>query len=245
MGQPTPPGDMPLVEGLGPEWNDIVSAFPEDVRSEIAPKLRERVSQYESQIEQYRPWEEFNKSGITPEHAQTALGLFSTIENNPREVYETLGKHLGISPQQAKEVVEDLDEADQTDPEIQRLKQQVDTLAQITLAQRQQETQAQIQQEQDEKLESELAEIKKKYGNDVPEDEIVMRMLYKDMTAEQAYQEYSSYADEIRRRRPAPMVLGSGGAVASRAIDPRKLDSPGTKSLVAQMLDHANHVAKQ
>lgn len=245
MGQPTPPGDMPLYDGLGSEWNDIVGALPEDRRAELAPKLAERVSAYEDQLQSYKPWEDLQKSGITPEQAGTALSVFTQIENNPREVYEVLGKHLGITPAQAQQVVEDLDEEDEDDPRIIALKNQVDTLTQITLAERQSQVQAQQQKEQDELLESELAGIKKKYGDDVPEDEILMRMLHKNMTAEQAYQEYSARADEIRKRRPAPMLLGNGGQVASRTLDPRKLDSPGTKNLVAQMLDHANSVAKQ
>ena len=246
MGQPTPPGDMPLIEGLGSEWNEFVSAIPEDQRAALAPKLKERVTDYETRIESYKPWEELQKSGITPEHANTAVGLFATIENNPREVYETLGKHLGISTEQAQQVVEELDEADGTDPEIQRLKQQVDTLSQITLASKQQERQAQLAAENDAKLDAEIAGVKKKYGEHVPEDELLMRMLHKGMTAEQAYQEYSSRVNDIRSTRPSPMLLGGGsGAIPQKTIDPTKLNNKDTKSIVAQMLDHSNSEARK
>lgn len=239
MGQPTPPGDMPLYEGLGPEWNDIVGAFPEAQRAELAPKLKERISSYESQLEGYKGWDDFQKSGITPDHAKTALDLFSTIENNPQQVYDTIGKYLNISPAQAQEVVEEIEE-NGSDAEIKALKQQIDTLSQIQLAQHQMTQQEQLAAEQDAQLDAEISGIKKKYGDDIPEDEILMRMMHKNMTAEQAYQEYSQRVDDIRSRRPAPMLLGNGGSVPSRAIDPRKLDSKGTKDLVTQMLDHAN-----
>jgi hypothetical protein len=136
MGQPTPPGDSPLIEGLDSSWNDIVNYIPEDKRAEFAPKFKERVQSYEA----LKPWEEFQKSGITPDHAGTALNLFSVIENNPREVYETIGKHLNITPQQAKEVVKEVEkeiDSGNDDPRLATLQQQVDTLAQIALANKQ------------------------------------------------------------------------------------------------------------
>lgn len=235
MGQPTPPGDVPLVEGLGSEWNEFVSAFPEDKRAELGPKLKERVSGYES----LEPWREFQKSGITPEHADTAINLFSLIENDPKQVYEAIGNHLGITPAQVKEAVKELEEVSDDDPRVATLQQQVDTLTQIMLAQRQMTAQEQQAAEQDQALNEELEGIKKKYG-DVPEDEILMRMLHKNMTAEQAYEEYTGRVSEIQKRRPAPMIMGSGGVVPNRAIDVKKLDNAQTKSLVAQMLDHAN-----
>lgn len=236
MGQPNPPGDMPLFEGLGVEWNDIVSAFPEDRRAELAPKLKERLSSYEP----LKQWEDFQKSGISPDHARTALNLFSTIENNPREVYDTIGKYLNITPDEAKEVVKELEDADQDDPRIAALTKQVETLSQIALAQRQMTAQEQRASEADAALERDLDGLKKKYGNDIPEDEIIMRMMHKDLTAEQAYQEYSTRAAELQRRRPAPYIMGQGGHVPNNAIDVKKLDNSGTKKLVQQMIEHAN-----
>lgn len=235
MGQPTPPGDMPLVEGLGSEWNDIVSAFPEDRRAELAPKLKERISGYES----LKGWENLQKSGITPDHADTALRIYSTLENNPREVYDTLAKYLNITPAQAQEVVEELDDADGDDPRIANLQKQVETLAQIALANKQMDTQQRQQAEADAQLESELSALKKKHG-DFPEDEIVMRMMHMNMSADEAYQAYSSRVSEIQKRRPSPLVMGAGGSVPSKQVDVRKLDNAGTKNLVAQMLAHAN-----
>lgn len=240
MGQPTPPGDMPLVEGLGPEWNEFVSAIPEDRRAELGPRLKERVSSYESRLETYKPWEDLQRSGITPEYASTALGVYSMIENDPRKVYEAIGNHLGVSPAQAQQVVEEIEE-NGTDAEIANLKKQVETMAQITIAQRQQENQSKLAQEQDAKLDAELKGIQKKYGDDVPEDEIIMRMLHKNMTAEEAYTEYSSRVSELRKRTPAPMIMGGGGNIPSRAVDVTKLDNKGTKNIVAQMLAHANN----
>jgi hypothetical protein len=235
MGQPTPPGDIPLFDGLDASWNDIVGAFPEDKRAELAPKLKERISQYEP----LKQWEDFQKSGVSPDHVSTALNVFSVIENNPREVYEAIGKHLGISTQQAKEVVEEIQEGDEDDPRIASLQQQVETLAQIAIAQRQQENQSQMAAQQDAAVDKEIKAAMAKYG-EVPEDELIMRMLHKGLTAEQAHQEYTGRVTEIRKTRPSPFVLGTGGQVPTKTVDVKKLDNQGTKALVAQMMEHAN-----
>jgi hypothetical protein len=67
-----------------------------------------------------------------------------------------------------------------------------------------------------------------------------MRMLHKNMSAEEAYAEYSGRVSEIQKRRPAPVIMGAGGSVPNRGIDVKKLDNEGTKNLVAQMIQHAN-----
>lgn len=236
MGQPTPPGDSPLYEGLSAEWNDVISGFPEDRRGELAPLLKSKIDAYEP----LKQWEQFQKSGVTADHADTALKIYSTIENNPREVYEALGKHLGISTAEAKEVVQEINDDDSGDPEMAALRQQVETMGQILLAQRQTESQAAQAAAADKEIENEIAAVKKKYGTDVDEQEIVMRMLHLNMTAEQAHQDYSSKVSEIRKRPAAPFVMGPGGAIPAKAIDVKKLSGQDTKSLVAQMMQQSN-----
>jgi polyhydroxyalkanoate synthesis regulator phasin len=245
MGQSNPPGDnVPLIEGLGPEWNDIVSAIPEDKRGELGPKLKERVSAYDNQLKEYEPWAQFQKSGINPQQVGSALDLYTVIENNPREVYDTIGKHLGLTPAEAKAVVDEAQKQQQTgvastDPQLVALQNQVETMSQIMLAQRQMSAKEQAEAQAEVALESDLSDLKKKYG-DYNENEIIMRMLHQDMTAEEAYQDYSGFVDQIRSRRPSPMVMGSGGHVPTRTLDPTKLDSKQTKNLVAQMMEQAN-----
>lgn len=240
--QVTPPGDIPLFEGLGVEWNDIVSGFPEDKRAELAPKLRDRISAYEP----LKQWEDLHKSGVTPDQAGTALQLFSVIENNPKEVYDTLAKYLNITPAQAQEVVEEIQEGDSTDPRIQAMQQQIETMSQILIGQRQMSVKQQQEAEAETALQKEIETVQNKYqGTDLPEKQLMMRMLHLDMTADQAAQDYLKEVDAIRSRRPAPFVLGSGGNIPSRGIDPVKLDSKERKNLVAQMLDHANAEARK
>lgn len=242
MGQPTPPGDIPLYADLGVEWNDVLSGFPEDKRAEFAPKIHEKLNEKLKTFEPLRQYEDFHKSGVGPDHIGTALQVMSTIENNPHQVYEMLGKYLNITPKQAEEVVKDVknnQESDESDPRYEALQNQVNTLAQIALAKRNEEEQSALAAQQDRALEEELSNLKKQHG-DFPEDEIIMRMLHKDLTAKQAFDEYAQFVEGIQRRRPAPFVLGSGGAVPREPLDVKKLTGPQTKDVVAQMLQHAN-----
>jgi hypothetical protein len=243
VGQPTPPGDLPLIEGLDPSWNEFVSAIPEDRRAELGPKLKERISGYEP----LRQWEQFQKSGITPDQAGTALNLFTLIENDPKQVYDVIAKHLNLTPAETKAVVEEIQDAkdDGDDPRIKRMEQQLETLAQIALTQRQMSAQEKLEAQEEANLSKELDALKTKYGSNFDEEQIVMRMIHKGVTAEQAYQEYEGMVNGIRSRRPAPMVMGAGGAIPNRAIDPKKLSSQDTRKLVAQMLEHANNEQNQ
>jgi hypothetical protein len=246
MGQPIPPGDSPLYDGLDSSWNDIVGAFPEDQRATLAPLLKQRIDSIESNYAPLKQWEDFQKSGITPEHATTALNLFSTIENDPRKVYDTIGQHLGLTPQQAQQVQQmqqEVEEGDEDDPRIIAMQQQLETIGQLLLTERQQKMAAQQAAEQDAAVDKELKDLRSKYG-DVDEEEVLMRMLHGNMNAEQAYQAYVAKHDTIRRTRPAPMVMGSGGAVPRKTIDPTKLDRKDTKALVAQMMQQANNASR-
>lgn len=244
MGQPTPPGDMPLIEGLGPEWNDIVSAFPEDRRAELGPKLKERVTGLTSTYEPLKQWEDLHKSGITPEQAGSALDIVTTIENNPQHVYDILGKYLqsqGLTPKEAKEAVEEIQEGETSeDPRIATMQQQLETVMQIMLAQRNSEVKSKLDAEAEAEIDRDLAGLRKKYG-EFDENEILMRMAYRDMTPEQAYQDYTTMVSNIRKTRPAPMLLGNGGTIPRNDIDVKKLNPTDTKNLVAQMMSNALH----
>lgn len=249
MGQPTPPGDLPLFDGLGSEWNDIVGAFPEDKRGELAPKLKERIAQYEP----LKGYADFHKSGITPDKVGTALNLQQFIENNPQQAYEAIGNFLGITPQQAQQAVEEENgngqesspEADAllNDPRYKTLQEQVQTLMQVTVMKDQQERQSKAAQEADASLDKELADLRKKHG-DFPEREIVMRMANNDMTAEEALADFTQLADSLRRR-PAPFLMGNGGQVPRNNIDPTKLTPKDTRALAAQMMQQAMNEANQ
>lgn len=245
MGQPIPPGDnVPLIEGLDPTWNDIVNYIPEDKRAEFAPVFKERVGAFDN----YKQWDDLQKSGITAQQAEQALHVSQYINENPKEVYETLAKHLNITPQQAQQVVEDEIEAEEDDDprfaKLSQMEQQLQIMSQIMLGQNEtSQREAQIASETA-KLDNEIASIEKKYGQNVPEEQILMRMAHKDMSVEDAYKDYVGWVSEVRKTRPAPMVMGQGGLVPARQVDPTKMGNADVKNMVAAMLQNANHERK-
>lgn len=240
LNDPTPPGNAPLYEGLGSEWNDIVGAFPEDKRAELAPKLKERIDAFEP----YKQWDDLQKSGITPQQASEALDISNLINSNPKAVYDKIAEFLGITAQQAQEVVEEVEEAEEAgDSRYEAMKKQLDVLSQIIIQERQSQTQAQLQSQADAALEKEIAAVKKKFG-DVDEDQILLYMGRGDLTAEQAYEAYTKRDAEIRSRRPAPTLLGSGSAVPRQPVDYTKLSNEDTKKWVAQMLEHSRNESR-
>jgi hypothetical protein len=236
----TPPGNLPLYEGLDPEWNDIVGALPEDRRAELAPKLKERLDAF-TPLKQY---EDFHKSGVTNDQIQQALQLSTVIDNHPRQVYEKLAEFLGISREEAKEVVEEVEEGveDGDDPRYAALKKQIDVLSQIMLNENQQKTQAQLNAQADAAIDKEINTVKKKFG-DVDEEQLLLYM-GRGLNAEQAYQAYTKRDADIRARRPAPTLLGSGQAVPRQAPDMAKMSPEDTRKFVAQMMEHGRQESR-
>lgn len=245
--------ESPLVEGIDPSWNPVLSHIPEDKRSEIAPIIQQRHSELEELRTNYQPWEEFSKSGIDPETAQNAISIYSVLENQPHAVYEKLHNYLypnqPLGQGQGKNVTgeEETEETGsqqqqqtQSDPKLAKMEQQLNTLAQIALAQKEERENSAKQQEEDAAVEKELTELKEKNG-DFPEDEVVMRAYTKGISLEEALQDYNNLVAEVQKRRPAPFLLGgNSGQVPKPSVDVGKLDNKGTKDLVTQMLNHAN-----
>lgn len=231
--------------GINPSWNDVLNYVPEDKRNEVIPKLQEWDKNYQKVQSEIAPWKDFISSGVDPETAQFSLNVLSTLEANPRMIYEALGNHLGITPGQAKELVEDqgLLEAEKQlnkqtkeldDPRLTKLQEQTDAMARILLARREEEAVA----AEEAALDEELSALRDKYGE--YDEEYVLAKMHAGMDSEEAVKAYIEHEEAILRRRPvAPRILGGGGQIPSPAIDPGKLDSKGTKELIVQMLQAA------
>lgn len=264
MGQPEgEPQETPLIEGVDPSWNSVVSHIPEDKRPEIAPTIQQYHQQLEDLRNNYKPWEELTNSGIDADYAQRAITIVDAIENQPHMVYERLHNYLypngtqgqgnnvnntgtGSEETGNEPTGQQTQQTQSQDPTIQQMQTQLNTLAQIALAQKEEKQTQQQQAEEDAALDREIIQLKEKHG-DFPENEVLMRAYYardvlgKDMNLEEAYQEYSNVVGEAQKRRPAPFLLGGGsGQIPKPSVDPGKLDSKGTKDLVTQMLNHAN-----
>jgi hypothetical protein len=238
-GVPTPGEAMPLIEGGNPAWNSILQHIPEDKRQEVVPTLQEWDQNFQSVQETHAPWKEFSESGVDPETARLALNVLNTIENNPQQAYQTIGNALGITPGQAQEVVENLEEEveeAQTEgisvEQFNALQTKADAMAQILLGQRQESLLA----EQEQQLDNELSSLKDKHG-EFPEQEVVYRMMHNGMTAEDALKDYQKFEENLlRNRRPAPKFLTGGGNIPTPKVNPTELDDKQTRDLVAEIL---------
>lgn len=237
MGQPTPPGDIPLYDGLGTEWNDVLSAVPEEARSTVGSAIKGRISDYDTRLNSYKNWDDVIKSG-DPEHVKTALGVYNTIENKPQEVYELLGRHLGISTAEAKKVADAVESDESGDPRIEEMQRRIDTMTQILVGKHQEELRSVQLKEQEDALAKELSDLKTKHG-EIDEEHILMLMSHNNVSAEDAYKQYEALVTKIRGNRPAPMVLGSSGGIPRQGVNPRTLDSKDTKNLVATLLQQS------
>lgn len=224
--------------GVNPAWNDVLNYVPEDKRNEVIPKLQEWDNNFQQVQSTVAPWKDFINSGIDPETAEFSVNVLSTLESNPRAVYDALGAHLGISSQEAKELVEDQGlleeelEEPKEDPRIAKLEKQTEAMAQILLARKNEEMAA----EQDAALDQEMKALRNKLGDF--DEEYVLAKMYAGMDPEDAAKSYFEFEEQLRSRRPpAPKILSGGsGNIPQASIDPTKLDSKGTKDLVVQML---------
>lgn len=241
------PADMPLVEGGNPAWNDVLQYIPEDKRTEVVPKLKEWDQSFQEVQSKLAPWKEFADGQVDPDTATLALSVLNSIENNPQAAYEAIGKHLGISTKEAKAAVEEIqDDAQQqqqqqesgssiSQQQFDLLQRRSDAMAQILLANKQQDDLAQ----QEQQLDQELTALKTEKG-EFPEQEIVMRMMHNDMSAAEAYDDYNKFEEDLfKQRKQAPRVLSGGGMIPQPSVNPTQLDRKGTKDHVAQLLIQA------
>jgi hypothetical protein len=239
----SPDSGIPLADGLDPEWNSVLGAVPEDKRTEVATYLKDWNSKYTKLQEDYTPWAGYKDKGYDPKYMDQAVTVMDALTYRPEEVYEAMKKHFGPKDTPTPQPVEPTTEpsegvADITQhPEFQRLKKIADMSAQVLLADRQTKEQSAREASEAAKLDEELGALKKKFGEDIPEKEIVMRMATYDMTAEEAYKDFAEFATTIRKK-PAPFVLGSGGPIPREPIDPRKMTSEQRSNLFAQFLDN-------
>lgn len=240
-------------EGGNPAWNEILGVLPDSLHSTVRPALekwdtnyREGISKVQSQ---YEPYKEILDSGIEPQNLQYALALLDKIENDPRAIYDALAEHNGWAEnggqgQPNSEI--DPNEYDPEnlpeDPRLLRAEQLAEAVAEYTMQQHQQQTEA----EEDAALEQHISSLKEQHGideNDETVDEFVMGLMLAGVPAEKAFEKYTALTQTVstrpRANDSAPVVLGGGG-VPSTAIPRDQIRDPkARRALVAQMLEQA------
>lgn len=248
--------DQSSSPGHNPAWDEVLSVLPEQFHSVVTPHFQKwdnaaqsRIENINKQYEQYKPLVEH---GIDFDQVTQGLQLMHMANNDPRELYNQLQSALGLSPQEAAEVMEEIEEEGEeetTNPQLEKLQQGFDLLAQRVLDEEKAKENAKF----DAELDSEIAAAKEKYG-DFDEDYVLAKVHGKILNGEeysiaQAAEAWTTMRDNILQSNPrpfAPAVIGSnsgnGAGLPSQNVDVTKLNSTDTRSLVAE---YARRAAQQ
>jgi hypothetical protein len=166
------------------------------------------------------------------------------VQNNPQNVYNALAEAYKFG-QQPSPVANNGESGDDDplanlDPKLlSQINDQgslLQTLAQVVIN----DNNAKQAAAADADLDKELNALKDKIGD--YDERYVLALMQNGLSAEDAGQAFVSMKQSLAPKPFAPTVLGNGsggGGIPSGAIDPTKLSSKDTRSLVAQMLAQA------
>lgn len=259
------PQEATTSEPDNPAWGDFLSVIPEGMHEMVKPHLREWDKGVNSRIEavhgEYADFKPFKEAGVSRDVLEQAYGIYDAINTDPRRVYDILAETYGYNvanaavaasqqntpqgqqnalaqSQQGESAAEyELGQGGQFNPEIVRLQQTVETMAQIMLAQNQTAENSRA----DAALDSELAAARAKHGDF--DEQYVLAYMQNGMSAEQAAQQFINARNEIlasHNRPQAPNVISGAGALPSQQINPAGLSKKDTLSLVANLMKAAN-----
>lgn len=237
--------------GINPAWESYYGDAPQEVRDQyLTPAFKqwdENVNNMVRKVHsEYEPWKPII-SQADPQTAQWGLSVANQLNTNPQLVYEALGDFLkqnNMLPQEVQQALNNTPGQGQQQPNVQtqdeepwkphleNLQQQNRLMTDYLRAQQQ----AQIQQQEDARLDQELTQVRQKFGLTDRDMPLVLGfMANNDVSTEQAAQMVAEYQAQFK---PRPLIMGSGGGVPGQGINPAKLDAKGSKDLVVQMLAH-------
>lgn len=232
--------------GINPAWNELLDVMPSSLHSQITPHLSKWDQNFQSKVQevhsQYEPYKPYLENQVNPEQIDYALSILQAIEERPAEVVKALQVYVGADEEQGLEnQEEDNGQGESPElfehPEYQRMREMVETMAQLLVQQRQTETEA----AEDSELEQDLKAARDQHGD--YDEEWVLTKLYNnsEMTVDDAVKAYKEFESGIasRHRQPGPPVLGPGGSIPNQDFNPKNLDSQGKRQLVQQMLAQA------
>lgn len=222
-------------------WADILAKVPEELRGELNPALEQYTQRVRSD---YEPYQFLLENEVAPETVQYAMNILTTLNQNPRQLYDAIGQYYkyggDTSAQPQTDPLSDEGVEGQDDPRIAQLEQGIQTLARVILEERQQKD----QQAEDQRLQKELDTARAKYGE--YDEGYVLGLALNGKSVDEAVRAYKQLeqklvASQSQQKPASPVIMGSGGgAPGSGAVDPRKLSGSETKNLVVQMLQNAN-----
>lgn len=253
----------PANEGVAdgnPAWQPVLEKLPESLHPLVRPELeawdkgvQEKLeglrNEYSQQLDVFKDYQRFIDDGVDFNTAATALDVYRQINDDPQAVYDAIGKFFNLTPAQAAEVAETLDDVsgdgldDLADPRISQLTKEVEELK-AALSER---ATAEEQKRQDEQLNQELSQLKEKHG-EFDEQFVLTQMVGMGIPAEKAVQNYLNMVEKIRGESapsepaaPAPKVTSANGGSIPISPSKRTSEMSGreTRELVVEMLKSA------
>lgn len=218
-----PPADNPA-------WAEYLQEIPDAFQPKIKEafkrwdqgvnaKFQEKAQEYQSQLQRYQQFDPLIQSGLGPDHIRAAQAIINELQTNPQGLYERLGQHLGITPEQAREAVEgelNEDEDENVDPRYEQLVQRQQQMEEFLHQQHVQ----QMQEQADKAVEREYNDVKTKYNlNDKEMQEVMItaaHLVSRDprTTLDQAFQNWDQRRRELYAQSPnanAPSVVPVNG----------------------------------
>lgn len=229
-------GTIPQPTQENPAWAGYVEKFP----TELMPLAKETFAEWDKNVqqkfqsihEQYKPFKPFLDQKVDPGELDAAWKIAGILKQDPTGFAKLLAEQVGLTFTEAQQVTQELqnqqqdpDEAEEVDPALAGLQQQVQQLTQFIAQQQQQEQQAQIQAEVDADLNNQFAALEDKYGklDQVIKNQVLREALRlsvetdQPVTMEQAYSNLEQFVSQVRQvPRPgqfAPQVLPKGGGM--------------------------------
>lgn len=241
------------VETINPAWNDLLGVLPDPFKPLVTPHLKKWDQNFSSVQAKYKPYDTFIEQGINPEDLANAHQIYRVLNDNPRAIYdrmvETFGEEWGINRStppvaqaQGQNSVAEEETFDfgnthpglENDPKYQELAANQKILVEYFYGQQQ----AQLQAEEDAKLEAEVAGLKAKYG-DFPEDVVFSLALNGKMTLEQAINRVMQLSGGGQQQPSSniPQIMPTNGGIPSNAIDVTSLSPKDTRGLALSFIN--------
>lgn len=157
-------------EGSGrdnPAWNDLLNVIPTQFHSVIKPRLKEWDRNYGALAEKYSRYKQYEN--ISDTDMQNSVNLYNMLNTDPNEVLRRLQQYLGVSKQEAQEIVAEATEENKTpsdnnapaiDPQIAQMQQQM----QLMQAQYAHTQQQQLEDHYSRQIDSDLKALIQQHG---------------------------------------------------------------------------------
>ena len=241
-----------------PAWQELYGVLPDSLHSVVKPVLEKwetgtntKFQEYAETQKAFEPYKPFIDNQIPAEQIEQALAVAQLIDSNPKQFMEQMQAFFGEQEPQIQQQQQQPNNEPpggetfgeepfdlESNPYIQQMRQQQDTIANYLAMQAQQ----QQQQEADAQLAQELDALKQKHGE--YDERYVITLAASGMPLEDAVKQYHQFVDSVRNQPRAdanvPNILSPSGGVPSEQVNPADMTPEQRKAFVIAALAQAN-----